>query len=134
MSREERALCETTWQYGKPFFRQIHIPLQGRFSAISGVPHVAQWEVESHHATASHLGFSETWHAPSRDMISGLCLVQAGQESNPIVGNIGVAVEGTEGVRPGVCNEESDRTHPSRRDLVPGVTLPVMEPYGPKSR
>ncbi|CBX96844.1 predicted protein [Plenodomus lingam JN3] len=63
-----------------------------------------------------------------------LILDSAGQESNPIVGNIGVAVEGTEGVRPGVCNEESDRTHPSRRDLVPGVTLPVMEPYGPKSR
>jgi hypothetical protein len=81
-----------------------------------------------------HLGFRETWHAPSRDMISGLCLVQAGQESNPMAGNIGVAVEGNEGVRPGLCNEESDRTHPSRRDLVPGVTLPVMEPYGPKSR
>lgn len=81
-----------------------------------------------------HLGFRELWHAPSRDMISGLCLVQAGQESNPIVGNVGVAVEGSEGVRPGLCNEESDRTHPSRRDLVSGVTLPIMEPYGPDSR
>jgi hypothetical protein len=81
-----------------------------------------------------HLGYRETWHAPSRDMISGLCLVQAGQASNPIVGNVGVAIEGTEGVRPGLCNEESDRTHPSRRDLIPGVTLPVMEPYGPQSK
>jgi hypothetical protein len=81
-----------------------------------------------------HLGFRETWHAPSRDMISGLCLVQTRQASNPIAGNLGVAVEGHEGVRSGVCNEESDRTHPSRRDLVPGVTLPQLEPYGPKSR
>jgi hypothetical protein len=81
-----------------------------------------------------HLGYRDTWHAPSRDMMSGLCLVQTGQASNPIVGNIGVAVEGHEGVRPGLCNEESDRTHPSRRDLVAGVTLPIMEPYGPVSR
>ncbi|KAH6618449.1 hypothetical protein C7974DRAFT_474304 [Boeremia exigua] len=81
-----------------------------------------------------HLGFRETWHAPSRDMISGLCLVQAGQESNPIVGNLGVAVEGSEGVRPGLCNEESDRTHPSRKDLISGVTLPTMEPYGMNPR
>ncbi|KAH7094251.1 hypothetical protein FB567DRAFT_9 [Paraphoma chrysanthemicola] len=81
-----------------------------------------------------HLGFRESWHAPSRDMISGLCLVQASQESNPIAGNVGVAVEGSEGVRPGLCNEESDRTHPSRRDLVSGVTLPIMEPYGPEKR
>lgn len=81
-----------------------------------------------------HLGYRSTWHAPSRDMISGLCLVQAQQASNPIAGNIGIAVEGHEGVRPGLCNEESDRTHPSRRDLVPGVTLPVMEPFGPQSR
>ena len=81
-----------------------------------------------------HLGYRSTWHAPSRDMISGLSLVQAQQASNPIAGNIGIAVEGHEGVRPGLCNEESDRTHPSRRDLVPGVTLPVMEPFGPRSR
>ncbi|KAH3999326.1 hypothetical protein HBI56_081370 [Parastagonospora nodorum] len=81
-----------------------------------------------------HLGYRETWHAPSRDVISGLCLVQAHQASNPIAGNIGVAVEGHEGVRPGLCNEESDCTHPSRRDLVAGVTLPVMEPFGPQSR
>ncbi|KAF1948498.1 hypothetical protein CC80DRAFT_540851 [Byssothecium circinans] len=99
--------------------QEYHTMLNGKWNHIMRQP---------------HLGFSETWHAPSRDMISGLCLVQAGQESNPIVGNIGVAVEGTEGVRPGLCNEESDRTHPSRRDLVAGVTLPVMEPYGPKSR
>lgn len=84
----------------------------------------------NHMMRQPHLGFRETWHAPSRDMISGLCLVQAGQASNPIAGNMGVAVEGTEGVRPGLCNEESDRTHPSRRDLVPGVTLPEMTPFG----
>jgi hypothetical protein len=81
-----------------------------------------------------HLGYRETWHAPLRDMLSGLCLVQTGQSSNPIAGNMGIAVEGHEGVRPGLCNEESDRTHPSRRDLVAGVTLPVMETYGPTER
>jgi hypothetical protein len=99
--------------------REYHNMLDGKWNHIMRQP---------------HLGYRETWHAPSRDMISGLCLVQAGQESNPIAGNVGVTVEGTEGVRPGLCNEESDRTHPSRRDLVPGVTLPVVEPYGPKSR
>ncbi|KAH7033721.1 uncharacterized protein B0I36DRAFT_422055 [Microdochium trichocladiopsis] len=82
----------------------------------------------------THYGFNDTWHAPSRDMISGLCYVQARQDSNPVVGQLGVCVEGHTGVRPGVCNEESDRTHPSRRDLVPGVTLGPMTPYGPKSR
>lgn len=99
--------------------QEYHAMLNGKWNHIMRQP---------------HLGYRETWHAPSRDMISGLCLVQAGQESNPIVGNLGVAVEGTEGVRPGLCNEESDRTHPSRRDLVSGVTVPIMEPYGPPSR
>ncbi|EMD60268.1 glycoside hydrolase family 115 protein [Bipolaris sorokiniana ND90Pr] len=99
--------------------QEYHTMLNGKWNHIMRQP---------------HLGYRETWHAPSRDMISGLCLVQASQESNPIVGNIGIAVEGTEGVRPGLCNEESDRTHPSRRDLVSGVTLPAMDPYGPKSR
>ncbi|KAJ4993161.1 glycoside hydrolase family 115 protein [Stagonosporopsis vannaccii] len=99
--------------------QEYHTLLKGKWNHIMRQP---------------HLGFRESWHAPSRDMISGLCLVQAGQESNPIVGNLGVAVEGSEGVRPGLCNEESDRTHPSRRDLVSGVTLPIMEPYGPESR
>ncbi|KAH8597581.1 hypothetical protein B0O99DRAFT_684893 [Bisporella sp. PMI_857] len=88
----------------------------------------------NHIMRQTHYGYRETWHAPSRDMISGLCYVQAGQDSNPLVGQMGVAVEGHAGVRPGVCNEESDRTHPSRRDLVPGVTLGAMTPYGPKER
>jgi hypothetical protein len=81
-----------------------------------------------------HYGFGDTWHAPSRDMISGICYVQRLQNSNPIAGQMGIAVEGHEGVRPGRCNEESDRTHPSRRDLVPGVTLGAMTRYGPASR
>ena len=88
----------------------------------------------NHMMRQPHYGFSATWHAPSRDMISGLCYVQTRQDSSPIVGQMGVTVEGTEGVRPGLTNEESDRTHPSRRDLVPGVTLPPMSPYGPPSR
>jgi hypothetical protein len=81
-----------------------------------------------------HYGFGDTWHAPSRDMISGLCYVQRRQNSNAITGQMGIAVEGHEGIRPGRCNEESDRTHPSRRDLVPGVTLGAMTRYGPESR
>ena len=82
----------------------------------------------------THYGYEETWHAPSRDMISGLCYVQRRQSSNPIVGQMGVAVEGHMGVRPGLTNEESDRTHPSRRDLTPGVTLGQMSRYGPLAR
>lgn len=81
-----------------------------------------------------HIGFNDTWHAPSRDMISGLCYVQRRQRSNPIVGHMGVMVEGHEGVRPGVINENSDFTHPSRGDLVPGVTLGRMTRYGPATR
>ncbi|KAF5025712.1 hypothetical protein F66182_2179 [Fusarium sp. NRRL 66182] len=81
-----------------------------------------------------HYGYEDTWHAPSRDMISGLAFVQRRQNSNPIVGQMGVAVEGHEGVRVGRINEESERTHPSRRDLVPGLTLGAMSPYGPSTR
>lgn len=81
-----------------------------------------------------HYGFRDTWHAPSRDMISGLSYVQTRQRSNPIVGNLGVMVEGHEGVRPGLTNENSDFTHPSRGDLVPGLTLGLMSRYGPKTR
>ncbi|KAL8404737.1 hypothetical protein RB594_009561 [Gaeumannomyces avenae] len=87
-----------------------------------------------HIMSQPHMGYGDTWHAPSRDMISGLCYVQTRQNSNPIVGQMGVAVEGHEGVRPGRINEESERTHPSRRDLVPGVTLGPMTRYGPSSR
>lgn len=88
----------------------------------------------NHMLSQTHYGYGDTWHAPSRDMISGLCYVQRRQDSNPIVGQMGVAVEGHEGVRPGRINEESERTHPSRRDLVPGVTLGTMSRYGPDSR
>ncbi|ETS85424.1 hypothetical protein PFICI_03449 [Pestalotiopsis fici W106-1] len=82
----------------------------------------------------THYGYKDTWHAPSRDMISGICFVQARQDSNPLIGQLGIAIQDHPGVRPGRCNEESDRTHPSRRDLVPGVTLGAMTPYGPSSR
>ncbi|KAI3391191.1 hypothetical protein diail_7769 [Diaporthe ilicicola] len=81
-----------------------------------------------------HYGFEDTWHAPSRDMISGLCYVQTRQRSNPIVGTMGVMVQGHGGVRPGLTNENSDFTHPSRGDLVPGLTLGLMTPYSPRTR
>lgn len=83
----------------------------------------------NHMLQQTHYGYEETWHAPSRDMIEGLCYVQRRQDSNPIVGQMGVAVEDHEGVRPGRINEESERTHPSRRDLVPGVTLRPVTRY-----
>lgn len=84
----------------------------------------------NHMLRQPHYGYRETWHAPSRDMIDGLCYVQIRQNSNPIVGNMGISVEGTPGIRPGLTNEESDRTHPSRGDLKPGLTLPCFETYG----
>ncbi|KAF2193414.1 glycoside hydrolase family 115 protein [Zopfia rhizophila CBS 207.26] len=71
-----------------------------------------------------HYGYTNTWHAPSRDMIDGLAYVQTRSESNPIVGFMGTWA----------INEESDRTHPSRRDLVPGVTMQPMERYGEDKR
>lgn len=88
----------------------------------------------NHIMCQSHLGYGDTWHAPSRDAIFGLAYVQQGQNSNPIVGQMGIAVEGHEGVRAGRINEESERTHPSRRDLVPGLTLGPMSRYGPEGR
>ncbi|KAI7541458.1 glycoside hydrolase family 115 protein [Hortaea werneckii] len=88
----------------------------------------------NHMLRQPHLGYGETWHAPSRDMIDGISYVQRRQPSNPIVGQMGVAIEGHEGVRPGRINEESERTHPSRRDLLPGVTFGCINRYGPASR
>lgn len=81
-----------------------------------------------------HMGYGDTWHAPSRDAIFGLAYVQRHQNSNMIVGQMGVAVEGHEGIRAGRINEESERTHPSRRDLVPGFTLGPIGRYGPMKR
>ncbi|KAJ5693449.1 hypothetical protein N7462_002872 [Penicillium macrosclerotiorum] len=81
-----------------------------------------------------HIGYGDTWHAPSRDAIFGLAYVQRYQDSNIIVGQMGVAVEGHEGIRAGRINEESERTHPSRRDLVPGLTLGPISRYGPARR
>ncbi|KXS96302.1 hypothetical protein AC578_7476 [Pseudocercospora eumusae] len=88
----------------------------------------------NHMLRQPHFGYEDTWHAPSRDMIDGLCYVQNRQHSNPIAGNMGIAVEGHEGVRPGRCNEESDRTHPSRRDLVPGLTFQKLSRYSTGKR
>lgn len=98
---------------------EYHALLDGKWNQIMSQP---------------HLGFGDSWHAPSRDMVSGLSYVQTRQNSNPIVGYMGVSVEGHEGVRPGFINENSDFTHPSRGDLVPGVTLGTMSRYGPDNR
>ena len=88
----------------------------------------------NHMLCQPHMGYGDTWHAPSRDAIFGLAYVQRHQNSNSIVGQMGVAVEGHEGIRVGRINEESERTHPSRRDLVPGLTLGPVSRYGPSKR
>lgn len=79
-------------------------------------------------------GYSSQGLGPYRDMISGLCWVRVNADSNPSVGHMGIAVEGHEGVNPGIINEDSDRTHPSRKWLEPGVTLQPISPYGPQTR
>lgn len=78
----------------------------------------------------AHYGFTSTWHPPSRDMISGLPYVQTRQNSVPGLGQMGVAIEGTIGIRPGLFNEGSDLAKPSRDDLAPGFLLPPIDPYG----
>ncbi|KAJ6441587.1 glycoside hydrolase [Purpureocillium lavendulum] len=100
--------------------RAYHALLGGRWAGMLRQPHLG------HDVSA--------WHAPSRDMVEGLCYVQRRQDSSPAVGQMGVSVEGHAGVRPGLVNEESDRTRPSRRDLVPGLTLGAVTRYGPPSR
>lgn len=67
-------------------------------------------------------------------MITGITYVQARQDSNPSLGQMGIAVEGHPGMRPGLINEDSERRQPSIGDLVQGLTLPMMCPYGPQSR
>lgn len=81
-----------------------------------------------------HYGYGNQLFGPSRDMISGLSWVRADSDSNPCVGHMGIAVEGHPGVNPGIINEESDRTHPSRKWLERGVTLQPINPYGPQTR
>ncbi|KAF9055272.1 hypothetical protein BDZ89DRAFT_1087945 [Hymenopellis radicata] len=77
-----------------------------------------------------HFGFtSGTFETPLRDMLTGISYVQRRQNASPSVGQMGVSVEGTKGVRPGMWNEGSDLGMPLRGELVPGVTLPVMDPY-----
>ncbi|KAL7938461.1 hypothetical protein V8C35DRAFT_79144 [Trichoderma chlorosporum] len=81
-----------------------------------------------------HYGYGDTGAEPSRNMIDGLCYVQTKEDSNPSVGHMGIAVEGIEGINPGHINEDSDRTHPSRGGLEPGLTLPFITPYGERTR
>ena len=81
-----------------------------------------------------HYGYGPTGAQPSRNMIEGLCYVQTREDSNPSIGHMGIAVEGIDGINTGHINEDSDRTHPSRKWLEAGVTLPFITPYGPQDR
>ncbi|KAI8668383.1 hypothetical protein NCS55_00863700 [Fusarium keratoplasticum] len=83
----------------------------------------------------THYGYTpDSWRAPSRDLLTGLSFIQRRQDSTRIVGQMGVAVEGHAGIRPGLINEENDRTNPSRGDLAAGLTLPPLSPYGVQER
>ncbi|KAI6781015.1 uncharacterized protein J7T54_003157 [Emericellopsis cladophorae] len=88
----------------------------------------------NHMLRQPHYGYGSHVIGPSRDMIDGLSWVRANADSNPSVGQMGVAVEGHTGVSPGIINEDVDRTHPSRLWLEPGVTLRPMSPYGPQDQ
>ncbi|ETS79550.1 hypothetical protein PFICI_09403 [Pestalotiopsis fici W106-1] len=99
--------------------QEYHRLLNGRWNHIMRQP---------------HLGYRELDYAPSRNMIEGVSYVQTREDSNPIMGHLGIAVENHAGTRPGLICEEADRTHPTRRDLVPSVTLPPLEPFGAESR
>ncbi|KAM0438675.1 hypothetical protein ACHAPT_001431 [Fusarium lateritium] len=125
-TRQRRNTANTTAQRALDLF-DADFDIQLEYHALLG----GKW---NQMLRQTHLGYEDTWHAPSRDMITGLGFVQRRQDSNPIVGQMGVSVEGHAGVRPGRINEESERTHPSRRDLVPGLTLGAMTRYGPSKR
>ena len=88
----------------------------------------------NHIVRQPHYGYGKTWYDPSRDLITGLSFVQQRQDSNPMAGYMGVAVEGHGGVRPGLINEESCKMQPSSGTLLPGMTLPLLSPNGPQIR
>jgi hypothetical protein len=96
--------------------QDYHALLDGKWNRIMSQPHYGQ---------------RESFETPIRDMVDGLCFVQTRQNSSAGAGQLGVAVEGHEGIRPGRINEASDLTHPSRRELAVGLTLPTITPYGP---
>jgi hypothetical protein len=53
-----------------------------------------------------HYGYGDTGAEPSRNMIDGLCYVQTREDSNPSVGHMGIAVEGIEGINPGISSRD----------------------------
>ncbi|TRM60954.1 hypothetical protein BD626DRAFT_571342 [Schizophyllum amplum] len=82
----------------------------------------------------THYGYTSSWRAPIRDMITGLSYVQLRQDSYPAVGQMGVVVEGAIEPYVGLFNEGSDVAKPSRDDLVPVVTFVTTSPYGVSSQ
>lgn len=99
--------------------REYHSLLEGKWNHMLRQP---------------HYGFDGHALGPYRDMIDGLTWVRTNVDSNPSIGQMVIAVEGHEGVDPGIINEDGDRTHPSRKRLEPGLTLEPMSPYGPQDR
>ncbi|CAK7197878.1 hypothetical protein SEUCBS139899_000528 [Sporothrix eucalyptigena] len=73
------------------------------------------------------------YHTPTRDMIRGLSFVQRRQDSTPIAGQLGIAVEGHAGIMPGLANEECCRMQPSRGGRAVGLHLPSLSSYGRSS-
>ncbi|PHH69675.1 hypothetical protein CDD82_7612 [Ophiocordyceps australis] len=114
------------------FFRSIQLLDQD--DALTREYHGLSNGKWNHILRQPHYGYGPTGAQPYRNMIEGLCYVQTKEDSNPSEGHMGVAVEGIEGINPGHINEDSDRTHPSRKWLEPGVTMPFITPYGPQTR
>ncbi|OAA68569.1 hypothetical protein SPI_00764 [Niveomyces insectorum RCEF 264] len=96
--------------------------------------HHSSWTGDkwNHIMKQPHYGFaaSHNYHTPSRNLIRGLSFVQRRQDSTPIAGQMGVAVEGHAGVLPGLVNEECCRMQPSRGERAVGLLLPCLSPYG----
>ncbi|PNY23336.1 Immunoglobulin I-set domain-containing protein [Tolypocladium capitatum] len=110
------------------------IKLLDKDHALTQAYHAVSNGKWNHFMRQPHYGYGPTGAQPTRNMIDGLCYVQTKEDSNPSVGHMGIAVEGIEGINPGHVNEDSDRTHPSRKWLEPGVTVPFITPYGPQTR
>ncbi|CAK7227072.1 hypothetical protein SCUCBS95973_006416 [Sporothrix curviconia] len=73
------------------------------------------------------------YHTPTRNLVRGLSFVQRRQDSTPIAGQMGIAVEGHAGILPGLANEECCRMQPSRASRAAGLQLSALSSYGRSS-
>ncbi|KAL4962674.1 uncharacterized protein BDV14DRAFT_191351 [Aspergillus stella-maris] len=91
--------------------------LDGKWDGILSQPKLEQWD-------------SESWYAPSRDLIRSLSFVQPRQDFVYVFGNLGIAAEGSQSaVRQSWVCETCDRSAPTEGNR--RGRLPVMDPYSP---